>query len=947
MLKKSQLVYTCNNYSYYWGVLNVQSFSMNNKNYELVATAQDQSIYKQGKMAVYRIGGTNEYFVCPIAALLPFLSVDKKVESRIAARLDIYKDLFVGREDVYAHRYFNKNLQKDMYAPVTQFKNGQPIKGQKGWIPLTDEALISHLDNQKREFIGLYPMYEDSTCKFVVIDIDKQNWQEICNAIRSVCTEHDIPILVEISQSGKGCHMWIFFDGQIKANKARKLADEILQASMEYYPALPFSAFDRIFPSQDFIQKDKLGNLIAAPLQGQRRKQDRTVFVDESFVPYKSQWKTLANVNRLNENSIDRIIANFEQENQIEIHTENQQCVQGDLFLNRTIYIESLEIIKSNMLYVSKKGLSAKQISYLKTLGAFWNPQFFQRQKQRLSIYKTPRVIDLSADLSDYVVLPRGVEDELNNQVAHIDWKDQTVTGNSIEVCFNGKLKKEQKDAQEKMMTHSNGILAARTGFGKTVIAASIIAEKKISTLILVNNRDLAQQWVKRLKSFLEISSAPVVEKFTATGRKRKKDVIGKYCGTKHNRSGIVDVATTQSFKGTKKDQEILDNYGMVIFDEVHHLPAFSYDSVFKNIRSRYIYGLSATPYRRDGLSKIITLRIGQIRYQTGLVDGTYALKVKRAVIPRFTEFGLKLPELKTNSINDTSKLLANDVERNKNLIKDIQKNIRENRHVLLLTHRLEHIEKLEKMLGDSIDYPIFKLYGAQGAAKNNKIIEEISSTKSSFVILATAKYAGEGMDIGNLDTIILAMPNSWKGTIFQYLGRLNRNLDEKKELRVYDYVDMLIPIYAKMYQKRKRAYKELEYKIQEDKDSFRSDVDLYEGNYHLPVLESLENANKVMMMTSFMSPFVYWKIVHNHNDKENKYSIILNTISDFYKQKLKADDIEYTLTENNMPECILIDNQKLWLCSDKGFNSNKGIAICITSPDIIHGFKKIIQREK
>ncbi len=918
----------------------MQEFFMENKKYELVAIAQDASAYSQGKMAVYRPVGTNNYFVRPLMELISYLPKDKKLEATITHRLQLYKKLFVGRTDVYAHRYFNKKQQKDVYFPVTHFKNHRPLKGKEGWIPLSDPDIRSHLEG--RQFIGLYPMYEDNTCKFVVIDIDKQNWQDICSAINQVCSNYAIPVLMEVSQSGNGCHIWIFFSTKIKAQKARKLADNILQATMEIYPSMPLSAFDRLFPSQDLIQSDKTGNLIAAPLQGQRRKENKTVFVDAHFRPYQQQWKILENIVRLNEKQTDQLISKLQTEQQINIISDEEEDTH-ELSLGKIVYFEQLTIIKSNMLFISKSSLSSTQIAYLKTMGSFWNPQFFKRQRQRLSTFKTPRIIDLSVELPDFICLPRGLEDGLEKLSTHIEWKDQTIKGNAINVSFVGELKSEQEKATAELLKNSNGVLAARTGFGKTVVAAKIIAARKVSTLILVNNRELAQQWKKQLKNFLNINGKPLIKEYTATGRKRKKDMIGSFYGSTHNRSGVIDIATIQSFKGTKEEQAILNDYGMVIFDEVHHVPAFSYDEVIKNIGAHYLYGLSATPYRQDGLSKIITLRMGKIRYQTDLVDSRHSLDTIRRVVPRYTNLGLNLPELKVNTLNENYELLAKNDDRNKSILKDITTNLHQKRHILVLTHRVTHLQLLADHLKDSSSFPIYKLYGAQGAKKNHATVEKINDTDTPFVIFATSKYAGEGLDIGALDTIVLAMPNSWKGIIFQTLGRLQRDVTNKKELRVYDYVDILIPPFARMYQKRKKAYEKLNFKIQEDKTSRSSNVSLYEGNYHSILLKRSKQAKHAMISAANLSPFLLWKLIYKNKDH---CTVVLHSLSDFYQKKMLSASVSYTLTDNNIPECILFDNKELWLCSDKGFNSDNGIAVCISSPDTVAGFSKIIADE-
>lgn len=255
----------------------------------------------------------------------------------------------------------------------------------------------------------------------------------------------------------------------------------------------------------------------------------------------------------------------------------------------------------------------------------------------------------------------------------------------------------------------------------------------------------------------------------------------------------------------------------------------------------------------------------------------------------------------------------------------------------------MAHLQLLIDHLKDSSNFPIYKLYGAQGAKKNHATVEKINGTDTPFVIFATSKYAGEGLDIGALDTIVLAMPNSWKGIIFQTLGRLQRDLANKRELRVYDYIDILIPTFARMYQKRKKAYEKLNFKIQEDKTSRRSNVTLYEGNYHSILLKRSKQARHTMISAANLSPFLLWKLIYKNKDH---CTVVLHSLSDFYQEKMQSASVSYTLTDNNIPECILFDNKELWLCSDKGFNSDHGIAVCISSPDTVAGFSKIIADE-
>lgn len=906
-----------------------KTYTIDGKQYLYINIAQDLSAQKLGKIVILQDIASNNY--CSI----PQSELEIRTGNNLAAHVALYRARIIGRTDVYAHRYFNKKAQKNIYSPFPVFKDRRPVKGT--YAPLTDQDLIDHLNGQ--EFLGFYPMLKDNTTKQLILDFDGhhegQHWQAVTMTVKKLCRKYNIPCLVELSQSGKGAHIWFFFAQPVAAGLARRLGDAFLKAASAVNTNISFSAFDRMFPSQSVLGNGQIGNLIAGPLQGERRMHGYASFVDDMFKPLADQWQALERVGLIDVPMIEQLLDELANQFVFRLYNDDQES-ELDLLKQPLVIDQKLTIIRANALYIDKTSLTDQQIMSLKYLASFHNPKFYEREAQRQSTFGVPRIISLFEENHQYLMLPRGLEDRLRGLIPNIQWQDETIKGLPIKATFKGQLRPDQLPAFTALGKVSTGILQARPGFGKTVVAAALIAKHQVSTLILVKNKALAEQWVTRLNQFLEVETAPILTELTRTGRKRHKRSIGTFFGNKKNRSGVIDVATIQSLTGDIQVQNILKDYGMVISDEVHHDAAYTYDQVIKRIRSQYLYGLSATPYRRDGQDPILIMRYGPIRYQTDAIDSQFALKVKRKVIPRYTSLGMLSLEMANNSLTQNREAMLNDEQRNRALVRDVQANLAEGRHVLLLTDLRAHVEQLAEALPEQ---GVYKLYGGQKSKENDQIVAKVSQTQAAYALIATGKYAGEGLDISGIDTIILAMPYSWKGIAVQFLGRMQRSLGTKPELRVYDYIDPSIPMLARMYRKRLKEYKRLDYKITEDQFSKQSGLRVYNGDYQKDLRRNLITVNKITIIANQLSRFlenVMTIVKGNHG----QIQVILN--QDQYKEvELKRlNDVSYTFYNGNLPNCLVLGEEQLWFSSDNGFQRNSGMTIQFNQPAFVKQFQ-------
>ena len=794
-------------------------------------------------------------------------------------KIDLFKSLFSGRQDVFALRWFNPKPNKSGYSPVCRNKwlSGKcdlkkyscatcPFKLP---VALTDNYIYNHLagrDEFSRDVIGLYPLIDGNLCKFLAMDFDSHAtknqlaWKDDILAVHKTYSDFGINSYIEISRSGNGGHLWIFFEEIISTRLARNLGNAIIKAAMQKRHSIPFESFDRFFPNQDEIPKGGYGNLIALPLQGRAVKEGHSVFVNESFIPYEDQWAFLSSVQKISErlvrktiNEIEKSLPDFVDKDESENETKKINTTiisqENKESLNQSDFSDTVKIVLSNCVQISKKGSSEKALGVLRRTAVFLNPEYFKNLRMHLPLYNIPRYIDCSKENDDYLLLPRGnlpkVIEKLEEANANYEITDERETGKKIDLQFTGELYDEQKDALKALLKEDVGIISAGTGFGKTVVASALIAERNVNTLILVQSHALLEQWKKSIKQFLDITP-------------------GTIAAGKNKSTGIVDIAIVNSLieKGSDELRPRSYKYGMLIVDECHHVSAFSTENLVASFKAKYIYGLTATPIRRDGHQKIIFYQCGSVLYSTTTKQMNEAQNFAHYFIPRFSSFHYvpELTESKNPSINQYYEKLISNSTRNELIIADVKNTVKDGRTPLILSERIEHLNILYEKLSDSAQNVIF-ITGRGTQKQKNETLEKLKavSADESLIILATGKYAGEGFDYPRIDTLMLAMPFSWKGTLAQYCGRLHRNFAGKNEVQIFDYVDYRIPVFDRMYQNRLKGYKHLGYSIKQnisENAEIQTESKLYSAEDYKSDFQKdiLSAASKIIISVPYLS---------------------------------------------------------------------------------------------
>ena len=749
-------------------------------------------------------------------------------EDRAAQRIALYRSLFRGRDDVYAVRWakpdgrsgYSPRADRDWqaYLAAKESDRGKVDRQTRKFRPLTDDVVRAHLMGEQT--IGIYPLLLDETCWFLAVDFDKKTWQHDAGAFLETCQHFRVPAALERSRSGEGGHVWIFFDHPIPAATARKLGCAILTRTMERRHQLGLDSYDRLFPSQDTLPAGGFGNLIALPLQRTPRRAGNSVFVDADFRPYADQWEFLSTLQRQTaEDAAELVSAAMRSGNLIGVRASGDQDggernpwtlppsrkgreppIQGPL-------PEEIKVVRSNLLYIEKTGLPSGMLNRLLRLAAFQNPEFYRAQAMRLSTFDKPRVIACGEELTQHIAIPRGCLAEvvslLEVHKVKANVRDERFTGIPIEADFRGQLRPLQRNAVSAFTGLDEGTLCAPTAFGKTVVAAQLVAERKVNTLVLVHRQQLLDQWRERLAMFLGLPSKSV----------------GQIGGGKNDQTRSVDVALIQSLHRRGVVKDLVADYGHIIVDECHHISAFTFERVLRQVKAKYVVGLTATPTRKDGHHPIIFMRCGPIRFSHSARAMTKSLPFEHFVVPRQTGFAME-QDLADVSIHDIYAALVKDSARNEMIVDDLVRAVRSGHSPLLLTGRTEHLQNLAEMLRGVIEN-VFVLRGGMGRHQRRAAAEAMASLGPSDqqVILATGSYIGEGFDDARLDTLFLAMPISWKGTLQQYVGRLHRLCDGKQAVLVYDYVDSNIPMLSRMYQRRLKGYSAIGYKIKEHSD--------------------------------------------------------------------------------------------------------------------------------
>lgn len=793
--------------------------------------------------------------------------------------------MFWGRMDVYAKRAKNGNY----YPQCDNRWNNAKCPKQRNekvycedceyqcWTKLTLEVIEKHLWGYREDgadVIGIYPLFPDGTCRFLVFDFDNhekdaekndfanenEDWHDEVDALRFICKQNGIDALVERSRSGRGAHIWIFFKNPIPASMARNFGFLLLDKGATTINLKTFRYYDRMYPSQDVA--NTIGNLIALPLQGQALKSGNSAFVDEHWNAYPNQWDKLFQTKKLEREEVEECIAKWQTEllNKVNRSDYTKEKLRLKPWKRNKGFVASdvtgkLHIVLADGVYIDTLNLAPRLQNQIRCMATFDNPVFYKNKRLGYSNYYNFSMIYMGEDVEGYIKIPRGMlEDvihECKNTGILYDIEEQREKGHPIRVSFKGELRIQQDLAAQRLLAYDHGILSAATAFGKTVVCSYLIAERKLNTLILLESTDLISQWEEELERFLTIDEEPP-EYRTKTGRiKKRNSVIGTLKGGKDSLTGIVDIAMVGSLYKKGKFHEKLNSYGMVIMDECHHAASATAQEILKKVNAKYVYGVSATPMRSDKLEKINYMLLGPIRHRYTALERAEAQGIEHLVMPRYTRV---VGTFSKKEIYKAYSYICNNEIRNRQILDDIKNCVENGRTPVILTRFKEQARYLYEQSKNYADY-VFVFYG-DNTNKENEIIrkqmKEVPKDRT-LILIATGSKIGEGFDFPRLDTLMLAAPVSYEGRLEQYVGRLNRDYEGKVDVRVYDYIDSHIKVFDDMYLKRLRTYKKIGYHIANDVLMEKQDVNaIYDSGNYVEVFErDLIQAEKEIMISS------------------------------------------------------------------------------------------------
>jgi superfamily II DNA or RNA helicase len=702
-------------------------------------------------------------------------------------KVALFRALFSGRDDVYAMRWENARTGKSGWSPAVRGGPQNVRKPDRELLPLTDDVVTTHLAGEIE--LGMYPLLWDDRCSFLVCDFDGASWILDALALQDAARAAGIPAALERSRSGEGAHVWIFFAEPVLAAEARRIGFHLLREAMTARAELDLASYDRFFPAQDLLPKGTFGNLIALPLQGRRRRSGMTVFLDPTTLePYPDQWAFLSSLESVSADAIASLASNLEEVGagpSAAVYLRPRIPAQTDPKPPDRVVARA-----GAMLAVDRIGLPPALIASLKHLASLHNPKFYENERLRFSNHDTPRFIRCYRESLGELLLPRGLEEQAGaifraaGSRLEVGTEERDLPHQGLQL--KAVLSPEQQRAFEALAGDDLGVFVAPPGAGKTVLACALIARHDVPTLVVVDRKPLVDQWRDRLSEHLGLPA----------------EQVGQLGGGRDRQLGVVDVAMVQSLARRDDLEQLTAQYGFVVVDECHHVPAVTFERCVRQIPARRWLGLTATPYRRDGLQGLIAMYCGPTRYDATKEDARGSelrleLAVHQTTHPH-NDYDLDL------GIQEVFRQIVKDDDRTEQICHDAAEAHARGRNCLVLTQWTEHLERIVSGL-ERRDIQCLVLQGGMGkkarAAVTDRLVD--AGPGSGFVLVATGSYLGEGFDCPPLDTLFLAFPLAYKGRLVQYVGRVMRIIDGKSSVEVHDYVDVAEPVLLRMHAKR------------------------------------------------------------------------------------------------------------------------------------------------
>jgi superfamily II DNA or RNA helicase len=715
--------------------------------------------------------------------------------SSSSEKVALFRSLFVGRDDVYASAWSSQRTGKKGWSPAVLGGIANAKSPHREYLPFTEEVVERHLAGEMH--VGIYPLLYGDVCHLLACDFDGPGWVLDAGAYLEIARSLGIPGLLERSRSGDGGHVWIFFSGPIPASSARRLGVHLLREAMTVRAEIDLASYDRLFPTQDFMPRGSFGNLIALPLQGACRKRGTTVFLDpRTMEPYADQWEQLSSVEPVTHAFLEHLVDGI---GDLETGPDTRTLRRTAAVSATVKPPSSIDARAGAMLSIDRVGVPPAMVAALKHAASLHNPEFYEKERMRFSTWNTPRFIRCYREALGELQLPRGLRDAAERIVAEAGSELRVVDvchdPEPIAVELVATLTADQSEAVEALVPSDLGMLVAPPGSGKTVVGCALIARHRVPTLVIVDRKPLVDQWRERLVTHLDIDAKQ----------------IGQLGGGRSKTKGLIDIVMVQSLARRDDIAELTGPYGMVIVDECHHVPAVTFERAVREIPVRRWVGLTATPYRRDGLQAMMAMHCGPVRHSMSVPVESDRHSLQLVVHPTVHEAVEDGQHIQT-----TFRGLVEDKDRTAAICDDIADAAAKGRNCLVLTRWTEHLGLIATALEERGIHPLV-MHGQMGKKARTVVLQELNRSAGSvngFVLAATASLLGEGFDCPPLDTLFLAFPIKFKGSVVQYVGRVLRPTADKTRVEVHDYVDASVPVLARMHQERRKAYASLGFDV-------------------------------------------------------------------------------------------------------------------------------------